>query len=172
MGVYRCLVALGAQFGDMGLFGLVDFGADLPPPPVLPCLRDLRFFVCCPGRDGACIGLCFPVIQHFDVLTWPVFDPVRRVRSGIYLAVGRARLRPVVVLCAVLFDLSWGPWRSCGWFGGLGVEAARYWEVAGARGPICLRVLSRIRRRGAGGSVAFGFGDVGSAFGNLCGSSF
>ena len=108
MVVYRCLVGLGAQFLDMGLFGLADFGADLPPPPVLPCLRDLRYFVCCPGRDGAGIGACFAVTRHFDVLTWLAFVPVRRVRSGIYLAVGRARLRPVVVLCAVLFDLSWG----------------------------------------------------------------
>lgn len=166
--VYQTLVKMDTMFKDIGVNGLLSFRA----PEDDRSLLELPFFVYCPDQDSAGHSAYFAMTNHYNISVWPMFDPMHRVHNDINLGISNAGLKPVVLLCTILFNLSWGPWASCGWFEKIKEEAAAYWATSGPEDPIFQHLLHRIKVHSSDWSEAMDLESDDATCSSLCESSF
>lgn len=132
----------------------------------------MSFFAYCPDQDSAGLSAYFAMANYYKLMVWPMFDGLHRVHNDIYLGISASGNKPVVLLCTILFNLSWGPWASCSWFEQLKEEASAYWSTASSSDPIFQHLRERIRRHSGDCSEAADFQTDEETFSALCESSF
>eukprot|EP00974_Lingulodinium_polyedra_P094165 9124867-Lingulodinium_polyedra.AAC.1 len=93
-------------------------------------------------------------------MVWPKFDEMHRVHNDIYLGIGAAGMRSTIMLCTILFNLSWGPWTNCSWYEQIKEEAAFYFKVSSENDPIFQHMLSKIQADNDTGSLAASGGEA------------
>lgn len=130
---------------DLGFSGLDDFkgGEDIVASEGR--LRRLKFLVVSPDQEGAGFSAHFALNFYFGVLCWTIWDEMHRVHNDIFAAVRAANLRPQVMLCTILLNLSWGPWASCSWYTRLQEEASAYFSSATHEDPLFRHLVARIK---------------------------
>merc|ERR1712110_211102 len=67
-------------------------------------------------QDSANFCASYAAPYHFVLYTWWFWDQFHRVHNDIYDAIGDIKMKAVVLLATILFNLSWGPWTGCAWF--------------------------------------------------------
>jgi len=150
--VYQNLLKLDSFFKELGLPGLIKF--QLTGDLGQHSLMDMPFFVFSPDQEGAGLSSYFAMAHLFKVKVWPKFDEMHRVHNDIYLGVSLAGLKSTVILCTILFNLSWGPWTNCSWFEQLRDEAATYFKIASPSDPIFQSMLASMQADSDSGSLA------------------
>lgn len=143
--VYQTLIKYDTFVKDLGFGGLAEFQGSGDIVASEGRLRRLKLLVVSPDQEGAGFSALFALSFHFKVLVWTIWDEMHRAHNDIFMAVRASGLRPQVMLCTILFNLSWGPWTSCSWFTRLQEEASAYFSSATHDDPLFKHMLARIQ---------------------------